>query len=150
MERNTGQAYQVDISTSLATVRAGMAAVLADFGGRLDVFVANAGVAWMWGPMGDVADVSDGSSSGAPTKLESLYSEIVRTNLDGTMWCARAAGEVWRSQKEKGTVPGFREGSFVATASMSAHVVNVPQLQAAYNASKAAVVHLCLSSLSPH
>jgi sorbose reductase len=28
---------------------------------------------------------------------------------------------------------------------MSGHIVNVPQLQAAYNASKAAVVHLCKS-----
>lgn len=83
-----------------------------------------------------------GAGAGGPS-VETLYTDVVRTNLDGTVWCARAAGEVWRRQKEEGNVPGFREGSFVATTSMSAHIVNVPQLQAAYNASKAAVVHLC-------
>ena len=34
----------------------------------------------------------------------------------------------------------FRLGSFIATASMSAHIVNIPQLQAAYNGAKAAVI----------
>jgi NAD(P)-dependent dehydrogenase (short-subunit alcohol dehydrogenase family) len=37
----------------------------------------------------------------------------------------------------------FTYGSFVATASMSGHIVNFPQMQAAYNAAKAAVMHLC-------
>jgi sorbose reductase len=36
-------------------------------------------------------------------------------------------------------------GSFVATASMSGHIVNIPQLQAAYNAAKAGVIHLTKS-----
>lgn len=36
----------------------------------------------------------------------------------------------------------FRTGSFIATASMSGHIVNIPQLQAAYNAAKAGVIHL--------
>jgi sorbose reductase len=39
--------------------------------------------------------------------------------------------------------PAFREGSFVATASMSGHIANIPQLQAPYNAAKAGVIHLC-------
>ena len=30
----------------------------------------------------------------------------------------------------------------IATASMSGHIVNIPQLQAAYNAAKAGAVHL--------
>lgn len=34
----------------------------------------------------------------------------------------------------------FKLGSFIATASMSGHVVNIPQLQAAYNGAKAAVI----------
>ncbi len=77
----------------------------------------------------------------------SMYSDVVRTNLDGTYYCARAAGQHFRRQKQEGTLanPPFTGGSFVATASMSGHVVNVPQLQAAYNASKAGVVHLCKS-----
>jgi sorbose reductase len=39
---------------------------------------------------------------------------------------------------------GFTYGSFIATASMSGRVVNGPQLQAAYNAAKAGVTHLCV------
>lgn len=37
----------------------------------------------------------------------------------------------------------------MATASMSGHIVNIPQLQAAYNAAKAGVIHLC-KFLSSH
>jgi len=37
------------------------------------------------------------------------------------------------------------QGSFIATASMSGHIVNIPQFQAVYNASKANVVHFCKS-----
>jgi len=32
--------------------------------------------------------------------------------------------------------------SSIVTASMSGHVVNIPQLQAGYNAAKAGVIHL--------
>ena len=38
------------------------------------------------------------------------------------------------------TLKNFKLGSFIATASMSAHIVNIPQLQAAYNGAKAAVI----------
>jgi sorbose reductase len=73
------------------------------------------------------------------------------TNVDGVFNCARAAGLHWRRQKKEGTtldgkkLEGFTYGSFIATASMSGHVVNLPQLQAPYNASKAAVIHLVKS-----
>lgn len=40
----------------------------------------------------------------------------------------------------------FRAGSFIATASMSGHIVNIPQLQAAYNAAKAGVIHLGIAN----
>ncbi len=53
-------------------------------------------------------------------------------------------------------------GKIINTASMSAHIVNTPQNQAAYNASKAGVLHLtrtpaaewaskgiCVNSISP-
>lgn len=33
----------------------------------------------------------------------------------------------------------------MATASMSGHIANIPQLQAPYNAAKAGVIHLCKS-----
>ena len=76
------------------------------------------------------------------------YRKVVATDLDGTFYCARAAGRVWRRQKEEGTdmygriLEQYRYGSFIATASMSGHIVNIPQLQAAYNGAKAGIIHL--------
>ncbi len=62
----------------------------------------------------------------------------------------RLGGNFRRQKTEGTTVDGaklenYTYGSFIATASMSGHIVNIPQLQAAYNASKAAVIHLCRS-----
>ena len=77
------------------------------------------------------------------------YRDVVSIDLDGTFYCARAAASHWRRQKEEGTdingnkLTNFTYGSFVATASMSGHIVNFPQMQAAYNAAKSGVVHLC-------
>lgn len=112
--------------------------VVKDFNGRLDVFIANAGVAWVKGPMVD-----------APLEH---YEHVVGADLNGTFYCARAAASHWRRQKEQGTdlfgnpLENFSYGSFVATASMSGHIVNIPQMQAAYNAAKAGVIHLCRCS----
>lgn len=70
-------------------------------------------------------------------------------NVDGVMWCAKSAGAHFRRQKEQGTtidgkpLENFIAGSFIATASMSGSIVNIPQLQAVYNSSKAAVIHFC-------
>lgn len=79
------------------------------------------------------------------------YHKVVSTDLDSTYYCARAAGLIWRRQKKEGTdlngkkLENYSYGSFVATASMSGHIVNIPQLQAAYNAAKAGIHHLCKS-----
>ena len=70
-------------------------------------------------------------------------------NVDGVMWCAKSAGAHFRRQKrERTTLDGkplenYIAGSFIATSSMSASIVNIPQLQAVYNGSKAAVIHFC-------
>ena len=70
-------------------------------------------------------------------------------NVDGVMWCAKTAGAHFRRQKKEGTtidgkpLENFVAGSFIATASMSGSIVNIPQLQAVYNGSKAAVIHFC-------
>lgn len=72
------------------------------------------------------------------------YKKVMSIDLDGTFYCARTCGAVWREQKKNG-LENFKGGSFIATASMSGHIVNVPQLQAAYNAAKAGVIHLCKS-----
>jgi NAD(P)-dependent dehydrogenase (short-subunit alcohol dehydrogenase family) len=57
-------------------------------------------------------------------------------NLDGLFWCCRAFG---RQMLEAG------KGSIVNIGSMSALIVNKPQPQSFYNASKAAVHHLTKS-----
>ncbi|KAF2156407.1 NAD(P)-binding protein [Myriangium duriaei CBS 260.36] len=130
------EAYKSD-TTDEAAVKKLVNQNVKDFNGRLDIFVANAGIPWTQGP------ALDGEAS--------HYRKVVEVDLDGTFYCARAAGDVFRRQKELGTdlagneLRNWRGGSFIATASMSGHIVNVPQLQAAYNAAKAGVIHLCKS-----
>ncbi|KAL4876195.1 hypothetical protein BJY04DRAFT_210747 [Aspergillus karnatakaensis] len=130
------RAYKVNIRDNQA-VEETLERSMRDLNGRLDVFVANSGIPWTKGSMVD-----------APIDH---YSDVVQTDLDGTFYCAKAAAAHWRRQKTESTdlfgkpLEGFTYGSFVATASMSGHIVNVPQLQAAYNAAKAGVIHLCKS-----
>jgi sorbose reductase len=84
----------------------------------------------------------------------SHYLDVVQTDLDGTYYCAKYAAAHWKRQREEGTdingkkLENYTSGSFVATASMSGHIVNIPQLQSAYNAAKAGVVHLCKGEFS--
>ncbi|RMJ25046.1 reductase [Aspergillus sp. HF37] len=130
------KAYQVDIKDAKA-VEESVNLVVKELNGRLDIMVANSGIPWKQGSMVD-------------SQLDH-YHNVVKTDLDGTFYCAKAAAAHWRRQKEDGTdingnkLLGFTYGSFIATASMSGHIVNIPQLQAAYNAAKAGVVHLCKS-----
>ena len=58
------------------------------------------------------------------------WRKVIDINLTGVFLCATAAGRVMLKQ-------GY--GSIINTASMSGHIVNVPQPQCAYNASKAGV-----------
>jgi sorbose reductase len=108
-----------------------------EFNGRLDVFVANAGIPWTEGP------VIEGT-------LE-LYRKVMATNLDGVYYCARAAGRIWKRQQVEKTdtfgtkLENYSYGSFIATSSMSAQIANIPLVQTAYNASKAGVTHMCKS-----
>lgn len=101
-----------------------------EFNNRLDIFVANAGIPWTQGP--------------ATTGELEHYQNVVKTDIDGVFYCARTAGRIWREQK-KNKLEGFNYGKFIATASMSGHIANFPQLQTAYNAAKAAVKHMCQS-----
>jgi NAD(P)-dependent dehydrogenase (short-subunit alcohol dehydrogenase family) len=61
------------------------------------------------------------------------WRRVLDINLNGVFYCAQAAGRVMLSA-------GY--GKIISTASMSGSIVNTPQKQAAYNASKAAVIHL--------
>lgn len=104
----------------------------------MDIFVANSGIPW---------------TQGAALEGEvSHYHDVVNIDLDGTYYCARAAGKYFRRQGLEGTDlngkrlgKSYTCGSLIATASISGHIVNVPQLQAAYNAAKAGVIQLCKS-----
>ena len=93
-----------------------------DFGkGRLDIVVANAGVC---------ANIPNLEYS------EESWHKNNSVNFDGVMWTAQAAGKIFKEQGK---------GNLIITASVSAILVNIPQRQAAYNASKAAAVHLAKS-----
>ncbi|WPK26409.1 hypothetical protein PUMCH_003762 [Australozyma saopauloensis] len=93
-----------------------------DFG-ALDVFVANAGVPWTSGKSHEVEGLGD-------------WQKIIDLDLSGVYYCAKAVGPIFKKNGH---------GSFIITASMSGHIVNVPQLQAPYNAAKAACIHLAKS-----
>lgn len=128
-----GKAYQVNV-TDPKHVDESITEIVKEFNGRLDIFVANAGIPWTQGAMID-GEIDH-------------YRKVVATDLDSTFYCARSAGSHWRRQKKEGTdlnggkLENFSYGSFIATASMSGLIVNIPQLQAAYNGAKAGVIHL--------
>lgn len=96
---------------------------------RLDVVVPNAGIA--------IHDAAEDFS-------QEDYRKIMDVNLDGAYYTAQAAANVFKAQKAAGTL---LQGRIVFTASVSSLIVNYPQKQACYNASKAGLVRLakCLS-----
>ncbi|KXH45237.1 alcohol dehydrogenase GroES-like domain-containing protein [Colletotrichum salicis] len=96
-------------------------------GGKLDVVVANAGIA------GHIPAID---------YPEDKFRDMLDVNFHGAFWTAQAAAKVFERQLKGGS---DGRGSIIFTASVSAILVNVPQKQAAYNASKAAVVHLAKS-----
>ena len=67
------------------------------------------------------------------TMPEAEWRQVLALNLDAVFYCAQAEARVMLDA-------GY--GKIINTASMSAHIVNHPQHQAAYNASKAGVLHL--------
>lgn len=63
--------------------------------------------------------------------------KVINVNLNGVFFVAQAFARY--------LVANDKKGNIVNTASMSGTIVNIPQRQASYNASKAAVVHLTKS-----
>ncbi|KAI3323262.1 sorbitol utilization protein SOU2 [Xylariaceae sp. AK1471] len=130
------KAYQVNVST-YESVKEAVDEIVRDFNGRLDVFIANSGIVWEEGAF------IDGS-------LDTMHN-VLKVNLDGTFYCAKAAALHWRRQRQEHTtidgkpLENYLSGSFICTASMSGHIANIPQMQTVYNASKAAVIHACKS-----
>jgi len=67
----------------------------------------------------------------------SEWSKVIDVNLNGVFYVAQAFARF--------LVANQKTGNIVNTASMSGSIVNIPQCQASYNASKAGVVHLTKS-----
>lgn len=86
----------------------------------------------------DAAFCNAGICINAPAEEMSYeqWRKVIDINLTGVFLTATAAGKVMLKQ-------GY--GSIINTASMSGHIVNVPQPQCAYNASKAGVILLTKS-----
>lgn len=82
----------------------------------------------------DVAVNGAGAGLNKPTidTTDDEFAAVVETNFGGIFHCCRAEG---RAMLATGG------GAIVNIGSMSAHIVNHPQNQAIYNASKAAVLH---------
>jgi NAD(P)-dependent dehydrogenase (short-subunit alcohol dehydrogenase family) len=109
-------AIKADV-TQADQVQAMVDAVLERWG-RLTIGVNNAGI-------GHWAD--------SETLPKEHWDKVIDLNLTGVFLCAQAEGRVMLEA-------GY--GKIINTASMSGHIVNYPQNQVAYNASKAAVIHL--------
>ena len=90
--------------------------------GKVDILVNNAGIAR--------------SETPAETVTDEHWLNVIDVNLNGTFWCCRAFGKHMLAAKS---------GAIVNIGSMSGFIVNKPQEQSYYNASKAAVHHLTRS-----
>jgi len=86
----------------------------------------------------DIAHCNAGICINAPAEEMTYeqWTKVIDCNLNGVFLTNQAAGRVMLRQGS---------GSIINTASMSGHIVNVPQPQCAYNASKAAVIMLTKS-----
>jgi NAD(P)-dependent dehydrogenase (short-subunit alcohol dehydrogenase family) len=94
---------------------------IADRWGTLTIGVNNAGIGfWV-----------DSEKS-----TEEEWRRVMSVNLDGVFYCCQAEASLMLDT-------GY--GKIINTASMSGHIANRPQKQAAYNSSKAAVLHLTRS-----
>src|SRR4030088_2799433 len=114
------EAVVVDVTDSARVAQ--VAAELAKRHGKVDILVNNAGIARSEMPAEKVADEH--------------WLNVIDVNLNGTFWCCRAFGQHMLAAKA---------GSIVNIGSMSGFIVNKPQEQCYYNASKAAVHHLTKS-----
>ena len=87
----------------------------------VDILVNNAGIA---------------RNTPAEETSDDEWLNVMQVNLNGVFWCCRAVGK---------KMLGRGQGTIVNIASMSGLIVNKPQPQAAYNASKAGVILLTKS-----
>ncbi len=112
-------AVKTDV-TNQAEVDEMIAVILKEFG-RIDAAFCNAGICM-----------------NIPAEEMTLeqFKKVIDINLTGVFLTSQAAAKVMLEQGK---------GSIINTASMSGHIVNVPQPQCSYNASKAGVIQLTKS-----
>jgi len=89
--------------------------------GRIDILVNSVGIT---------------IHANAEDMTEEQWRQVMDTNLTSTFLCCQAAGRQMIAQQS---------GSIISVASMSAYIVNTPQKQVAYNASKAAMIQMSRS-----
>ena len=120
---STIAAHDVDVTSE--TQVAGAVAAAAETLGSVDMLVCFAGIV---------------GTEHALDMTAASWRKVLDVNTTGTFLCAQAAA---RQMVKQGS-----GGRIVLTASVSAHRVNFPQPQVAYNTSKAAVVMLksCLAA----
>ena len=124
-EHLAGEGYKVAGVTMDVTDSAQVTSVadmLVKSRGGVDILINNAGIARSQTPAEDVSDEH--------------WLNVLDVNLNGTFWCARAFGRHMLAQGR---------GAIVNVGSMSGFIVNRPQAQSYYNASKAAVHQLTRS-----
>jgi len=117
--------YECEIAIVDVTDAKGVEALAEKLGkahGKIDILVNNAGIARSEIPAENMED--------------ERWLNVLDVNLNGTFWCCRSFGKRMLTAGK---------GSIVNIGSMSGFIVNKPQEQSHYNASKAAVHHLTKS-----
>jgi len=116
--------YACDVLTLDVTDAAAVTSAaerLAGSGGGVDILVCNAGIS---------------RQVAAEAMSDADWLDVMSVNVNGVFWCCRAFGR---------HMLAAQRGVIVNVGSISGLIVNQPQGQCAYNASKAAVHHLTRS-----
>jgi len=122
-ELKTADSSVIAIKTDVADPKSVHAMVrqVLDCFGKIDILFNNAGIC---------------INEPAETMSFASWKRVIDINLTGIFLVAQEVGKVMIAQKC---------GSIINTASISAHIVNTPQPQCGYNASKAGVIQLTKS-----
>jgi len=122
-ELKTANSSVIAIRTDVADPKSVKAMVrrALDHFGKIDILFNNAGIC---------------INEPAETMSFASWKRVIDINLTGIFLVAQEVGKIMIRQKY---------GSIINTASMSAHIVNMPQPQCGYNASKAGVIQLTKS-----
>lgn len=95
--------------------------------GKIDIFIANAGIGWLNGGINDFKSKDE---------LVNNWEKFIKIDLSSVYYCCAFIGKVFAKQ-------GF--GSLILTSSMSGYIINIPQLQTPYNVVKAGIRQLSKS-----